>query len=107
MMTYGLYALAALTEIGGCFAFWAFMRMGRPIWWLAPGMLSLALFAWLLALVPSEAASRTFAAYGGIYIAASILWLWLVEGRTPDRWDVSGTVVCLAGTALILFGPRN
>jgi small multidrug resistance family-3 protein len=107
MMAYGLYALAALTEIAGCFSFWAWLRLSKPVWWLAPGMISLALFAWLLALVPSEAAGRTFAAYGGIYIVASVLWLWLVEGRTPDRWDMSGAAVCLAGTAIILFGPRG
>ncbi|MBO9097920.1 MULTISPECIES: YnfA family protein [unclassified Rhizobium] len=106
-MTYGLYALAALAEIAGCFAFWGWMRLGKTLWWLAPGMLSLAMFAWLLTLVPSEAAGRTFAAYGGIYIVASVLWLWLVEGRAPDRWDISGAVVCLAGTLLILFGPRG
>nr|WP_247749024.1 MULTISPECIES: YnfA family protein [unclassified Rhizobium] len=107
MITYGLYALAALAEIAGCFAFWGWMRLGKTLWWLAPGMLSLAMFAWLLTLVPSEAAGRTFAAYGGIYIVASVLWLWLVEGRAPDRWDISGAVVCLAGTLLILFGPRG
>jgi small multidrug resistance family-3 protein len=56
--------------------------------------------------VPGEAAGRTFAAYGGIYIVASIVWLWLVEGRTPDRWDLSGAAVCLVGTGIILFGPR-
>jgi small multidrug resistance family-3 protein len=107
MMTYGLYALAALAEIAGCFAFWAWLRLARPIWWLAPGLVSLALFAWLLAMVPSDAAGRTFAAYGGVYIVASILWLWLIEGRLPDRWDLSGAAVCLAGASIILFGPRN
>jgi small multidrug resistance family-3 protein len=107
MATYAIYALAALAEIGGCFAFWAWMRMGKPILWLAPGMVSLALFAWLLALVPSEAAGRTYAAYGGIYVVASILWLWLVEGRMPDRWDISGAAACLIGTSIILFGPRG
>lgn len=107
MITYGLYALAALAEIAGCFAFWAWMRMGKPVWWMAPGLASLALFAWLLALVPSEVAGRTFAAYGGIYILASLIWLWLVEGRAPDRWDMSGAAVCLLGTSLILFGPRG
>ena len=70
-------------------------------------MVSLALFAAVLALVPSEAAGRTYAAYGGIYIVASILWLWLIEGRLPDRWDVTGGLVCLAGATLILFGPRS
>lgn len=107
IMTYALYALAALAEIAGCFAFWAWLRLAKPIWWLAPGLVSLALFAWLLALVPSDAAGRTYAAYGGVYIVASILWLWLAEGRLPDRWDISGAVVCLAGGAIILFGPRG
>ena len=83
------------------------MRLGKPVWWLAPGMVSLVLFAWLLALVPSEAAGRTFAAYGGIYVAASVLWLWWIEGRVPDRWDVSGAAICIAGTAVILLGPRG
>lgn len=107
IMTYALYALAALAEIAGCFAFWAWLRLAKPIWWLAPGLVSLALFAWLLALVPSDAAGRTYAAYGGVYIVASILWLWLAEGRLPDRWDIFGAVVCLGGGAIILFGPRG
>jgi small multidrug resistance family-3 protein len=107
IMTYALYALAALAEIAGCFAFWAWLRLAKPIWWLAPGLVSLALFAWLLALVPSEAAGRTYAAYSGVYIVASILWLWLAEGRLPDRWDITGAAVCLAGGAIILFGPRG
>lgn len=107
IMTYALYVLAALAEIAGCFAFWAWLRLAKPIWWLAPGMVSLALFAWLLALVPSDAAGRAYAAYGGVYIVASILWLWLAEGRLPDRWDISGAAICLAGGAIILFGPRG
>lgn len=107
MKTSALYALAALAEIAGCFAFWAWLRLGKPVWWMAPGMVSLILFAWALALVPSEAAGRTYAAYGGIYILASILWLWAVEARVPDRWDVLGVAVCLAGGAIILFGPRS
>ena len=106
MLTDGLYALAAIAEIAGCFSFWAWLRLGKSVWWLAPGMVSLALFAWLLALVPSTAAGRTFAAYGGIYVVASIIWLWLVEGRNPDRWDISGAAVCLIGTGIILFGHR-
>lgn len=107
MKAYFLFSIAALAEIAGCFAFWAWWRLDKPVWWLAPGMLSLAVFAGVLALVPSEAAGRTYAAYGGIYIVASLLWLWLVEGRLPDRWDAGGGLVCLAGAALILFGPRG
>ncbi len=79
MKTYALYSFAALAEIAGCFAFWAWWRLEKSVWWLAPGMLSLVLFAWALALVPSEAAGRAYAAYGSIYILASILWLWMVE----------------------------
>ena len=107
MKAYLLFSVAAVAEIAGCFAFWAWFRLDKPIWWLAPGMLSLALFAGALALVPSEAAGRTYAAYGGIYIIASLLWLWLIEGRLPDRWDLGGALVCLAGASLILFGPRG
>jgi small multidrug resistance family-3 protein len=102
-----IYAGAALAEIAGCFSFWAWLRLGRSSWWLVPGMASLALFAYLLTLVPSDAAGRAYAAYGGVYIAASILWLWIAEGARPDRWDVAGGAVCLAGAALILFGPRG
>jgi small multidrug resistance family-3 protein len=80
MKAYFLFSIAALAEIAGCFAFWAWWRLDKPVWWLAPGMLSLAVFAGVLALVPSEAAGRTYAAYGGIYIVASLLWLWLVGG---------------------------
>jgi Uncharacterized conserved protein len=107
MKTYALYAIAALAEIAGCYAFWAWFRLGRSVWWLAPGVLSLVVFAWMLALVPSEAAGRTFAAYGAIYIFASVLWLWAVEARVPDRWDILGAAVCLVGGAIILFGPRS
>ena len=106
-MTYLTYAAAAVCEIGGCFAFWAWLRMGKTVWWIAPGMLSLALFGYLLTLVPADAAGRAYAAYGGIYIAASILWLWIAEGVRPDRWDLAGAAVCLAGAAIILFPVRN
>lgn len=100
------YAGAALAEIAGCFAFWAWVRLGQSPLWLIPGLVSLALFAWLLTLVDSDAAGRTFAAYGGVYIVASVLWLWLVENTRPDRWDVSGAAICLIGAAVILLGPR-
>lgn len=105
-MTAVFYVLAAVAEIAGCFAFWAWLRMGKSPLWLVPGMISLALFAYLLAQVESEAAGRAYAAYGGVYIVASILWLWLVEHRLPDRWDILGAGVCLIGAAIILFGPR-
>ncbi|QDM40664.1 YnfA family protein [Altererythrobacter sp. TH136] len=100
------YIGAALAEIAGCFAFWAWLRMDKSQWWLVPGVLSLALFAYLLTLVDAEHAGRTYAAYGGVYIVAAVAWLWVVEGATPDRWDMTGAAVCLVGAAIILFGPR-
>jgi small multidrug resistance family-3 protein len=101
-----IYAAAALAEIGGCFAFWAWLRLSRSVWWVAPGMVSLAAFALLLTQIDSQAAGRAYAAYGGIYIVAAIFWMWLVEGVRPDRWDVTGGMVCLTGAAIILFAPR-
>ena len=106
MPTIAAYVGAALAEIAGCFAFWAWLRLDRSPWWLLPGMISLALFAYLLALVDSDAAGRTYAAYGGVYIAASLAWLSLVEGIRPDRWDLIGASVCLVGAGIILLAPR-
>jgi len=107
MQTPLVYAIAALAEIAGCFAFWAWARLGASPLWLVPGVASLAVFAWALTLVDSAAAGRAYAAYGGVYIAASLLWLWAVEGLRPDRWDVAGAAICLIGAGVILFGPRG
>ena len=101
------YALAAVAEIVGCFAFWAVIRLGRSPWWLVAGMASLIAFAWLLTRVDTAAAGRAFAAYGGVYIAASLAWMWVVEGVRPDRWDALGTALCLMGAAVILLAPRG
>jgi small multidrug resistance family-3 protein len=106
-MVYLIYAAAALAEIAGCFAFWAWLKLDKSPLWLAPGMVSLALVAWLLTFIPVGAAGRAYAAYGGVYIAASILWLWLIEGQRPDRWDLTGLVVCLVGSAIILLPSRT
>jgi small multidrug resistance family-3 protein len=102
--TYLIYIGAAVAEIAGCFSFWAWLKLGQPAYWPIAGMLSLALFAYLLTLVDSAAAGRTYAAYGAIYIAASILWLWLIEHQLPDKADILGMIVCLAGAAIIMFG---
>jgi small multidrug resistance family-3 protein len=107
MPTLAAYAGAAVAEIAGCFAFWAWLRLGHSAVWLVPGMASLAVFAWLLTLVDSAAAGRAYAAYGGIYIAASLGWLWLVEGLRPDRWDLIGATVCLFGALIIIAAPRT
>lgn len=102
-----LFVAAAVAEIAGCFSFWAWWRLEKSPLWLVPGIVSLAAFAWLLALAPTDAAGRAYAAYGGIYIAASLLWLWLVEGVRPDRWDIVGAAICVAGASLILLAPRS
>lgn len=106
MASIGWYLVAALGEIAGCFAFWAWFRLDRSPLWLAPGMASLALFAFALTRIDSDFAGRAYAAYGGVYIAASILWLWIVERHPPDRWDLIGGAVALCGAAIILWGPR-
>lgn len=106
-MTALVYLAAALAEIAGCFAFWAWLRLGKSPLWLAPGVVSLVLFAWLLTRVDSDAAGRAYAAYGGVYICASLIWLWAVEGVRPDRWDAGGATLCLIGTCIILLGPRT
>jgi small multidrug resistance family-3 protein len=106
MVTPIAYIGAALGEIAGCFAFWAWLRLDKSPLWLIPGTASLVLFAVLLTRADSAFAGRAFAAYGGAYIAASLLWLWIVESNPPDRWDVIGALVCLAGAAIILWGPR-
>lgn len=101
-----LYAVAALAEIAGCFSVFAVLRLDRSPLWLVPGSAALILFAYCLALAPSEAAGRTYAAYGGVYILASVLWMRLAEGVRPDRYDLTGAALCLLGAAIILFSPR-
>ena len=107
MPTIAAYIGAAIAEIAGCFAFWAWLRLDKSIWWVLPGLASLALFAYLLTLVDSAAAGRAYAAYGGVYIASSLAWLWLVEHVRPDRWDLIGASICLVGAAIILGMPRQ
>ena len=101
------YTAAAFAEISGCFSFWAWLRLGRSPLWLIPGLASLALFAFLLTRVDLNLAGRAYAAYGGIYIVASLLWLWGAEGTRPDRWDVGGAALCLAGALIILMGNHG
>ena len=106
MTILALYVLAAAGEICGCFAFWAWLRLGRSVFWVLPGLLSLAGFAFLLTRVNVAFAGRSFAAYGGVYIAASVLWLWLAEGQRPDVWDIAGAAISLLGATIILVSRR-
>ena len=104
--TAAIYVAAAVAEIAGCFSLWAWLRLGKSGWLLLPGVLSLVLFAWLLTRVDAAVAGRAYAAYGGVYIIASLAWLWMVEDVRPDRWDLTGAVLCLAGAAIILLGQH-
>lgn len=106
-MTLLWYLVAAFAEIAGCFAFWAWARLDKSALWLIPGLASLALFAWILTRADSAIAGRAYAAYGGVYIASSMVWMWLVEGQRPDRWDMAGLALCLIGSAVILLPSRN
>ena len=103
--TIGLFFLTALAEILGCYLPYLWLREGRSAWLLLPAAASLALFAWLLTLHPT-ASGRVYAAYGGVYIAMAIFWLWAVDAVKPTRWDLLGAGLCLAGMAVIMFSPR-
>ena len=107
MSSFAYYIAAAFAEIAGSFAFWARLRLGKSALWLIPGIASLALFAFLLTRVDAVFAGRAYAAYGGVYIASSLVWLWMFEGVRPDRWDLIGAAVCVLGAGLILLGPRE
>lgn len=95
-----LFLVTACTEILGCYLPFLVLRKGGPSWLLPISAISLASFAWLLTLHPNFA-GRSYAAYGGVYITAAVFWLWIVEGQRPDRWDLLGAALCLAGAAVI------
>jgi small multidrug resistance family-3 protein len=100
-----LFAFTALAEIIGCYLPWLVVRQDRSAWLLVPAALSLSLFAWLLTLHPA-AAGRTYAAYGGMYIAVALLWLRFVDGVALTRWDIAGAGIALLGMAVIALQPQ-
>ena len=104
--TLALFFLTALAGIIGCYLPYLWLREGKSIWLLIPGALSLATFVWLLTLHPT-AVGRVYAAYGGVYIATAIMWLWAVNGIRPSMWDIIGSAVALLGMAIIMFAPRH
>ena len=103
--TMGLFVVTALAEIVGCYLPYLWLRDRAPAWVLVPAAASLALFVWLLTLQPA-AAGRVYAAYGGVYVGIAIVWLWLVDGIRPTMWDIAGSLVAVAGMAIIIFAPR-
>jgi len=104
--TFALFAITAIAEIVGCYLPYLWLRQGKSAWLLVPAAIALAAFAWLLSLHPT-AAGRVYAAYGGIYIAVAILWLWIVDGIKPTGWDLAGSAIAMAGMAIIMFAPRH
>jgi small multidrug resistance family-3 protein len=99
-----LYLATALAEISGCYLVFLSIRAGRTHLLLLGAAIALGVFAWLLSFHPN--AARAYAAYGGVYVATAVMWGWLVQKQPPDRWDVIGSVVCLVGMTIIVFGHR-
>jgi small multidrug resistance family-3 protein len=97
---------AAIGEISGCYAFWAWLRLGKSILWTIPGIIALVGFASVLTKVDMDYAGRVYAIYGGIYILSSLIWFWSVEGGRPDKWDLIGVSISLLGTSIIMFGKH-
>lgn len=100
------FALAAAGEIAGCYAFWGWLRLKWSPWFIVPGTAALLIFAWALTRVEATQAGRSYASYAAVYLVGALLWMGLVEGSPPDRWDVTGAVVALVGCAIIFWGPR-
>ena len=105
-ITVMLFIATAFAEIVGCYLPYLWLNNRAPLWVLFPAALSLALFVWLLSLHPT-AAGRVYAAYGGVYVAVAVLWLYLIDGVRPTIWDVAGSIVAITGMAIIMLAPRT
>lgn len=103
--SFGLFALTAVAEIVGCYLPMLWLRKAAGAWVLVPAALALVAFVWLLSLHPA-ASGRVYAAYGGVYVATALAWLWLVDGIRPQPWDLAGVALILAGAAIIVLAPR-
>ncbi|WP_026918108.1 YnfA family protein [Gordonia shandongensis] len=102
-----LFALAALAEIGGAWLVWQGLREHRGLLWIGGGVAALGLYGVIATLQPDAEFGRILAAYGGVFVAGSLLWGMLVDGYRPDRWDVVGALICLVGVAVIMYMPRS
>ena len=106
MKAFALFVATAFFEILGCYLPWLWLRKEGSAWLLVPAAAALAAFVWLLTLHPT-ASGRVYAAYGGVYVAVAVIWLWRVDGIVPSRWDLVGAALCLCGMAVIMFAPRT
>ncbi|MEH1029587.1 YnfA family protein [Micromonospora sp. DT68] len=102
-----LFALAALAEIGGAWLVWQGWREQRGLWWIAAGVVALGCYGFVATFQPDANFGRILAAYGGVFVAGSLGWAMVVDGFRPDRWDVTGAVLCLLGVAVIMYAPRG
>jgi small multidrug resistance family-3 protein len=105
-MRLGIFAFAALLELSGCYLMWMGQKQSSFLLWIG-GAVVLAGFGLVLAQAGDNLPGRSYAVYGGIYIAAALMWLVVVDKHTPDRWDVTGVALSIAGALVILFGPRS
>src|SRR3970282_2859577 len=101
-----LFVVTAIAEIAGCYLPYLWLNDRAPVWVLLPAAASLALFVWLLTLHPTDA-GRVYAAYGGVYVATAIVWLWAIDGLRPTVWDLVGATVAILGMGIIMFAPRH
>nr|WP_200886684.1 YnfA family protein [Phaeacidiphilus oryzae] len=103
----GLFVVAAVAEIGGCWLIWQAVREHRGWWFAVGGVLALGAYGFVACAQPSSAFGRVLAAYGGVFVAGSLIWGVVMDGFRPTRWDVLGALVCLAGVGLIMYAPRR
>jgi small multidrug resistance family-3 protein len=101
-----LFVLAALLEIGGAWLVWQGIREHRGWLWIGAGAIALGVYGFVAAFQPDAHFGRVLAAYGGVFIVGSLLWGMVADGFRPDRWDVAGAVICLAGVGIIMYAPR-
>ena len=101
-----LFVLAAVLEIGGAWLVWQALREGRAWWFAALGVAALGLYGFVAAFQPDAAFGRVLAAYGGVFVAGSLAWGVVLDGYRPDRFDVLGALICLAGVGVIMYAPR-
>jgi small multidrug resistance family-3 protein len=102
-----LFVLAAVLEIGGAWLVWQAVREHRGWGWAGAGVLALGLYGFVATLQPEAAFGRILAAYGGVFVAGSLLWGVVADGYRPDRFDVAGALVCLVGVVIIMYAPRG
>ncbi|MBT2364212.1 YnfA family protein [Streptomyces sp. ISL-10] len=102
-----LFAVAAIFEIGGAWLVWQGVREHRGWIWAGAGVIALGLYGFFATLQPDAHFGRVLAAYGGVFVAGSIAWGMVADGYRPDRFDVAGALICLAGMAVIMYTPRG